>query len=127
MGVAKLDILGYWAVNGSPIYVPTSIDVEHDNVVTPDSGRVESGVMRITWVRTDVRKVILAYRRLTGAEVEYMRNLMQGKEFTFTYYDNGIQTLYGYCGRNSYKQKNLSIYTDQGGLCEDFKIDVVEM
>lgn len=118
---------GYWAVNGTPIYVPDSINIGHDNVVSSDTGRTESGVMHITWVRRDVRKVELTYEKLTGAEVAYMRNLMQGQEFTFTYYDNGIQSMSGYTGKCDYDQKDLSQYADEGGLCKDFKVNVVEM
>lgn len=125
--IGTLDTNGYWAVDDSAIYVPSGIEIEHDNIVTPDSGRMESGYMFITWVRNDVRKVNLTYDKLTGAEVEYMLNLMQGKTFTFTYYDNGIKTMDAYCGKCSYEQKNLSVYPDEGGMYKNFKINVVEM
>lgn len=129
MGIAKLCTNGYWAVNGTPIYVPSEsgISIEHDNIVSSDSGRVESGKMHITWVRRDVRKVSLTYKRITGAEIEYMRELMQGQEFQFTYYDNGIKSFDGYCGKSSYTQKNLSLHPDEGGEYTDFKINVEEM
>ena len=129
MGYAKLDTNGYWAIDGTPIYVPSKggVQIDHDNIVGPDSGRVESGKMHIDWVRTDVRKVSLTYDYLTGAEVEYMRNLMQGKVFQFTYYDNGVQTMEGYCGKNTYSQENLSLYSTEGGLYKGFKINVEEM
>lgn len=128
MGLATLDTNGYWAVNGTPIYVPTDITIEHDNVVSPESGRVESGIMRITWVRRDVRKVNLTFKHITGDEVAYMVNLMQGKEFTFNYYDMGtIQTISAYVGKCSYNQRRLDVHPEQGGLYDDFKINVVEM
>ena len=123
----SLDTNGYWKVNGTAIYVPTEIDVEHDNIVSSDSGRTESGMMHINWVRRDVRKVDLTYESITAAEVEYMLNLMQGREFTFTYYDNGVKTMSAYCGKCSYSQKNLSVYANEGGLYKDFKINVIEM
>lgn len=129
MGIAKLCTNGYWAVDGHPIYVPSEsgIQIDHDNIVGPDSGRVESGYMHIDWVRTDVRKVSLTYEILTGAEVEYMRNLMQGKVFDFTYYDNGIHTMEAYCGKNTYTQQNLALYKAEGGRYKGFKINVEEM
>ena len=129
MGLAKLCTNGYWAVDGTPIYVPSAggVQIDHDNIVGPDSGRVESGKMHIDWVRTDVVKVSLTYDELTGAEVEYMRNLMQGKEFEFTYYDNGVKTIQGYCGKNTYSQQNLALYATEGGKYKGFKINVEEM
>lgn len=127
MGVGKLAENGRWAVNGTPIYEPSESDVEHENMVSSDSGRVESGEMHITWIRGDIRKVNLTYKYLTGNEVNYLRDLMQGKEFTFTYYDNGLKTISAYTGKCSYKQKNLALYADEGGLCSDIKINVIEM
>lgn len=120
---------GYWAVNGSPIYVPSEdgAKVSHDNIVSADSGRAENGFMHITWVRPDVRKIELTYEKITADAVEYMRNLMQGKTFTFTYYDNGVQTMNGYCGKNSYTQRNLSRYKNHGGLYKGFSINIEEM
>ncbi|MGN0363702.1 MAG: hypothetical protein ACI4ET_12765 [Bilifractor sp.] len=126
---AKLCKNGYWAVNGSPIYVPLADDVKisHDNVTSSDTGRTEDGKMHITWIRRDVRKIELTYKSITAAAVEYMQNLMQGKEFTFTYYDNGIKTLSGYAGKSSYAQFDLSRYASEGGLYTDYSINVVEM
>lgn len=129
MGIAKLADNGYWAVDGKPIYVPSEsgVSIDHDNIVSSDSGRVESGKMHINWVRRDVLKISLTYDCLTGAEVEYMRDLMQGKEFQFTYYDNGVKTIPGYCGKNTYTQENLSLYKSEGGKYKDFKINVEEI
>ena len=69
----------------------------------------------------------MTFKFLTGNEVAYMRNLMQGREFTFTYYDNGLVSIHAYVGKNQYKQHNLTLYADEGGLYEDFKINVIEM
>lgn len=127
MGLCKICKNGYWAVNGTPIYVPTSVTISHDNITAPETGRTESGKMRIVWVRRRVVKVELAFDLITGAEVEAMSTLMQGQEFSFTYYDNGIKTIDAYCGRDSYTQRNLSRYPDEGGVYKDFKINVEEM
>lgn len=129
MGIAKMCTNGYWAVDGVPIYVPSEdgISIDHDNIVSSDSGRMEDGSMHITWVRRDVVKVSLTYKEMTGAEVEYMRSLMQGKEFKFTYYDNGTKTIDAYCGKNTYSQQNLALHASEGGKYKDFKINVEEM
>lgn len=127
MGICKICTNGYWAVDGTPIYVPSTIVIENDNIVSSDSGRAESGLMYINWVRTTVRKIKLTYERITGLEVATMHNLMQGKEFTFTYYDNGIKTMSAYAGKDSYTQHNLGNYVNEGGEYRDFSIDIVEM
>lgn len=127
MGICN-DPNGYWAVDGVPIYTPTSVTIENDNIVSSDSGRTESGRMYINWIRPTVRKIKLVYKRISGLEVAFMHNLMQGKEFNFSYYDNGPQAMSAYCGRDSYTQKDLSAaYASVGGLYQDYTIDVIEM
>ena len=127
MGIAKRCTNGYWAVNGTPLYTPDSVTIENDNIVTSDSGRTESGGMKITWVRRTVRKVILKYNRLTGNEKTLLHNLMQGEVFTLTYYDNGVKSMRAYGGKDSYDQVNLSNYASEGGEYANYVIDAVEM
>ena len=114
-------------VGSNHIYVPQGFKVEHTNVASSDSGRTEDGVMHITWVRRDIRKCYFTFNVLTGNEWTYMRNLMQGKEFTLTYYDNGIQTMSGYCGECNYEVYCETIRESEGGLYRNISINVEEM
>lgn len=129
MGVAKLDTQSRWMVDNTEIYIPApNIKIEHTNVASADSGRTEDGIMHIDWVRRDVVKVNLVYNAITGSELAYMMNLMQGKEFTFTYYDMGAtKTISAYCGESSYSKYSDAHYTSEGGLYTDFSINVIEM
>ena len=116
-----------WLVGSSQIYVPaTPCKVEHSNVVSSDSGRDESGTMQITWLRTDVRKVYLTYKAISASELAYMMGLMQGKEFSFTFPDQGSSTTISacYCGESSYEY-----YTNTLGdepVYINFSINVIE-
>lgn len=126
MALNKLS--GRWAVNGSSIYTPTSSLITNDNIVSSDTGRTESGHMNITWVRPTVRTVKLTYEWITGSEVAYLRNLMQGKEFMFTFYDGGgTRTIQAYAGKDSYTLCDPSIYAGSGGLYKNYTIDIIEM
>lgn len=126
MAIGKISD-GSWAVNGTPIYVPSDVEIEHDNQVSSDSGRTETGEMHITWIREDIRKVNLTYSYLTGREVNAMVSMMQGKTFSFTYPDGESVTITAYTGKCSYGQYNASLYASEGGLYSDFKINVIEM
>ena len=117
----------YWKVDGTPICTPTSVKISYDNIVSSDSGRTESGRMNITWIRPSVRTVELTYDRITGAEVAFLHGLMQGKEFTFTYFDGEFKSMSAYAGRDSYTQSNLQAYADEGGLYTGYSITVIEM
>lgn len=127
MPIGKKD--GRWKVNGTNIPQPQSVSIEHTNVAGPDSGRAENGVMTITWVRRDVRKVSMKWKVLTGDEVTQIRNLMQGKEYTFTYWDGESKTMKAYTGENDYNIYCYSkkLYKNEGGLYTDFSINAVEM
>lgn len=125
MGIRKNT--GKYAVNGTSIYDPSTVVIENDNIVSSDTGRTESGYMYITWIRPTVRKIKLTYDFITAEEVSVLHNLMQGKEFTFSYEDNGAKTMRAYAGKDSYSQKNLNLYWEFGGLYSDYSIDIIEM
>lgn len=125
MGICKKS--NYWAVDRVDIYTPSSVEITNDNIVSSDSGRTESGHMHITWVRSTVRTIKITYEWITGAEVDFLHSLMQGKEFSFTYYDNGIKTMSAYAGKDSYTQCNLAAYASEGGLYKGYTITIIEM
>ena len=125
--IGKVD--GRWKVNGSNIPQPQEVHIEHTNVASDDSGRSEDGKMKLTWIRKDVRKVSMKWHSLTGNEVAYIRGLMQGNEYDFTYWDAGEQSMRAYTGDNDYNiySYNPKIYGNEGGLYIDFSIDAVEI
>lgn len=127
MTINKMDTQGYWMVNSNHIYIPsTPCEIEHSNVVGPASGRDQSGVMRIDWLRRDVRKVLLKYKAITDSELEYMMSKMQGKEFSFTFLDRGVtQTFNGYVGESKYEFYSYSSAYDEG-VYINFEIHVIE-
>lgn len=123
----------WWAVkpdggSWTPIYVPsTPCKVEHSNVVGADSGRDETGIMHIDWVRRDVRKVYIHYNAITETELAYIMNLMQGKEFQFRFRDQGAtQTIDAYASESNYQFYSYSsLYAE--GVYTDFEIHVIEL
>ncbi len=114
-------------VGNSAIYVPSSpCKVERSNVAGADSGRDESGIMHIDWVRRDVRKVFLKYNAISASELAYMQNLMQGKEFTFKFLDQGsVVTIDAYAAESSYELYNYSPIFDEG-VYTNYEIHVIE-
>ena len=126
--IGVLDTEGRWAVNNTAIYIPSKdIDLNHTNVTGQDTGRRENGVNKIIWVRRDVRKVNMKWNVLTGNEVHRKLNLMQGKEFTFHYWDNGKKSFKGYCGEINYTIHSGELCKDSGGLYTNITINVVEL
>ena len=124
--MAKLDTAGEWMVNTSHLYIPSAgIRVEHSNLAGPSSGRTEDGVMHIDWVRRDIRKVNLQWKVLTGTELNYILGLMQGKEFTLTFKDQGrVQTMNAYSSESSYTYYSAALGED---IYTDVLINAIEM
>ena len=128
LSINKLDTDGYWMVGDSHIYIPsTPCKIEHSNVVGADSGRDELGIMHIDWVRRDVRKVFLKYNAISASEVSYLMSLMQGKEFTFKFLDQGaVQTINAYVGESSYQAYSYStLYSEC--VYTEFTMNVIEL
>lgn len=128
MTINRLDTNGFWMVNNSHIYIPsTPCKVEHSNIVGSNSGRDETGYMHIDWVRRDVRKVFLHYNAITETELAYLMGLMQGKEFTFKFKDQGsVQTINAYVGESNYQFYSYSAAYNEG-VYIDFSINVIEL
>ena len=124
--MAKLDTAGEWMVNDSHLYIPSAgIRVEHSNLAGSSSGRTEDGVMHIDWVRRDIRKVNLQWKVLTAKELYYVLNLMQGKEFTLTFKDQGrVQKMSAYSSESSYTYYSAALGED---IYTDVSINAIEM
>lgn len=125
MGFCKYDPGNRWKVGDTPIYEPSyGIKVEHENIAGSSSGRTEDGVMHIDWVRRDMRKINLSWSAMTEDELNFIIDLMQGKEYQFTFPDRGqVYTMDAYSSNCSY-----TLYTYSGGeaIYTDISINVIE-
>ena len=126
MGIGKLS--SHWKVNDTPIYEPSfGLQILHTSISSADSGRTEDGYMHNTWVRTNMVKVNFVWKALTGNEVQTLINLMQGKEFTLTYYEFGQEhTAEVYVAEINYNYQYDGSYASQGGLYTDITCSAVE-
>lgn len=127
ISINKLDTGSRWMVDSYHIYIPsTPCKVEHSNVVGASSGRSEDGVMRIDWVRRDVRKVYLHYNVMSGTELATMLGYLQGKEFSFKFLDMGtVQTMNAYCGESNY-QFYAYLPAQSDSIYKDVEFHVIE-
>ena len=119
----------HWKVDDHELYAPSKATPKnaHDNIVTSDSGRTEDGYMHIHWVRGDVRQLTLTWNKLTGNEMKYLRDLLQGKEFVLTFFDAGVTTMNAYCGKFSETLDSEYMYASEGGLYRDIQATITEM
>ena len=124
--MAKLDTKGEWKINDKPLYIPSAgIRVEHTNLAGSSSGRTEDGAMHIDWIRRDIRKVNLQWKVLTATELKHILGLMQGKEFTLTFKDQGmVQTMSAYSSESSYTYYSAALGED---IYTDVSINAIEM
>lgn len=109
-----------------PIYIPsTPCKIERSNVVGASSGRDESGFMHIDWLRHGVRKVALHYNAITGSELRYMQDLLQGREFRFRFVqDELVMEFDAYAGESNYETYSYGI---GDYIYMNYEIHVIEM
>lgn len=122
----KVDTLGYWMVGSDHIWIPSAeTKIEHSNITGSSTGRSEDGVMRIDWIRRNVRKVNLKYSIMSASELNSLLSKMQGKEFTFKFLDHGsVQTINAYAGECNYEF--YSYGPNNEGIYRNVEIHVIE-
>lgn len=123
MGICKLSENGYWAVDGKPIYTPTTFKVNGKNLVSSDSKRVESGKYYIRWIR-GLREIEISYSLITAQEVAELHELLVGKEYDFTFYDNEIHTARAFAREDKYSLHRLDVYPEYGGLYKNYTVKI---
>lgn len=123
MGICKISENGYWAVDGKPIYTPTTFKVDNKGMLSSDSKRVESGKQYLRWIRK-IKNIRIVYSQITAQEVAELSNLLVGREYDFTFYDNEIFTVRAFARKDSYSQQRLDIYPEYGGLYTNYTIEI---
>ena len=90
--------------NAYPIFTPSvELKMEHTNLAGSSTGWTESGVNVIDWIRRDIAKIDLSYSAMEAAELQYMYDLLDGKEFYVRYLDRGMtKRMSAYCGEVNY-------------------------
>lgn len=127
MGICKLSENGHWAVDGIPIYIPSGFTMSKSSILSSDSKRTESGKKYLTVIRPDVSAGKLVYDSISAEEVAELNARMLGKEFIFTYEDNGAKTMRAFAGKSSYSIHRLNVYPEYGGLYKNYTIDIEEI
>lgn len=77
---------GHFKVNGKE-FAAKAIKVGFESLSGSDSGRTEDGVMHINWIFRRIRKVEITMPPCTSEEVSALLSLVQGQEYSLTYFD----------------------------------------
>lgn len=72
---------------GTKEYSPKSLKVTYDSLATAKSGRADDGTMKITWVRTNIRKVEITMPPMKMAALSTLLNAVSGKKYNMTFHD----------------------------------------
>lgn len=90
-------------LTGGTRITPQSLKPVLDSLADENSGRVESGVMKITWVRRQMRKWEIILPPMTSTQLASILSLVQGQEYWLTVYDVLLD-----------KEIQLKVYTSKG-------------
>ena len=72
---------------GSTEYSPKGLKVTYDSLATAKSGRADDGTMKITWVRTNIRKVEVTMPPMQMAALSALLTAVSGKKYNMTFHD----------------------------------------
>ena len=113
-----------YTVDGAPLFVPLSpFQVELESLADPNSGRTDDGVMHVLFTRPRVRKFTYRCGRLTGAELRYLENLVQGRTYTFGFaLYGGRQTMEAYTSAVRFQLRDL-----RGDWYDDVEFTIIEL
>ena len=72
---------------GTTEYKPKSLKVTYDSLATAKSGRSDDGTMKITWVRTNIRKLEITMPPMKMAALSTLLSAVSGKKYNMTFHD----------------------------------------
>lgn len=72
---------------GSTEYKPKSLKVTYDSLAKANSGRSDDGIMHITWVRQNIRKIEIEMPPMTMSALSTLLTAVSGQTYTITIHD----------------------------------------
>ena len=117
---------GYISIGGTTFAVQ-SLKVSLESLAAEDSGRTDDGVMHINWVLRRIRKVQIQLPPCESAEVAALLDLVQGKEYSLTYFDpltGGQNTITAYTSNSSADCYSGILYN---GLWQGVSFNAIEV
>lgn len=72
---------------GNVEFKPSKLNTIYDSLASEDSGRDDSGVMRIDWIKQSIVKLEIEMPPLTPTEAHNILSVVQGQIYNITYFD----------------------------------------
>ena len=113
-------------INGHA-FVAQKMKFGWNSLATEDSGRTLDGVMHINWVFRNTRKIEIIMAPCEDNVISEIINLVQGKEYSLTYYDPSIRdrrTIYVYTSNASADFYSGVVHN---GIWRDFEFHAIEI
>lgn len=116
-----------WKINGKPIFTPAlNTQYTWESLSGPNAGRTDDGIMHPEFIREQLTKIGLKYGAMTSEELDYLKSLIQGKEYTLTYFSPETQ---GFAELNCYTSggsATLYTATRHNGLWTNVTFNCIE-
>lgn len=123
----SLTARGKIKINNSQEFDVKNINPRWESIQTANSGRSDDGVMHIFWVKRKVRKLEITLPPSTASQVNAVLSLVQGQEYTLTYFDplaNAEKTINVYTSNSSANMYSGVLYN---GLWQDVTFNAIEL
>lgn len=118
---------GHFQINGNKQFKAKSIKVGFESLTSENTGRTDDGVLHIDWVFRRIRKIEIEMPPLTSPEASNILSLVQGQEYSLTYFDpldNIEKTIYVYTSNSS-----ADLYSGMvlNGLWQGISFNAIEL
>lgn len=118
---------GHFQINGNKQFEAKSIKVGFESLTSENTGRTDDGVLHIDWVFRRIRKIEIEMPPLTSPEASNILSLVQGQEYSLTYFDpldNTEKTIYVYTSNSS-----ADLYSGMvlNGLWQGISFNAIEL
>ena len=113
-------------IDGVSFYAK-SIRNNYESLATEDSGRTLDGVMHIYWVFNNIRKVEIEMPPCTYEMIRDILRLVQGREYTLTFFDPMIGTLRSIQCYTSNSHADMYSGVVHNGLWTGFTFNAIEI
>jgi hypothetical protein len=78
---------GHFLIDDNNEFVAMGITIRYKSLLSPNSGMTADGVSHLEWVMSKKREIEITMPPMTAAELSTLYSLVQGKEYSLTFYD----------------------------------------
>lgn len=78
---------GHFYIDTDNHFVASGLTIKYKSLLSPNSGMTADGVSHLEWIMSKKREIEITMPPMTAAQVSALYSLVQGREYTLSFYD----------------------------------------